>query len=112
MFIINLVLNYIDKLWVFPMGSEYASLVADLFLFCYKRDFMFTLSEDNQSVIDAFNSISRYLDDRLNTDNNFFDTMINHVFPSELQLNKANISDTEASFLDLHLSMSDGFVKT
>ena len=30
----------------------------------------------------------------------------------ELQFNKANVSDTEASFLDLHLSISDGFVKT
>ena len=28
------------------------------------------------------------------------------------QLNKANVSDTEASFLDLHLSISDGFIKT
>ena len=27
-------------------------------------------------------------------------------------LNKANVSDAEASFLDLHLSISDGFVKT
>ena len=34
------------------------------------------------------------------------------MYPSELQLNKANVSDTEASFLDLHLSFSDGFVKT
>ena len=32
--------------------------------------------------------------------------------PSELQLNKSNVSDTEVSFLDLHLSISDGFVKT
>ena len=31
---------------------------------------------------------------------------------TELQLNKANVSDTEASFLDLHLSISDGFVQT
>ena len=38
--------------------------------------------------------------------------MVNHMYPSELQLNKANVSDTEASFLDLHLSISDGFVKT
>ena len=38
--------------------------------------------------------------------------MVNHIYPSELQLNKANVSDTEASFLDLHLSISDGFVKT
>ena len=38
--------------------------------------------------------------------------MVNHVNPSELRLNKANVSDTEASFSDLHLSISDGFVKT
>ena len=38
--------------------------------------------------------------------------MGNHIYPSELQLNKANISDTETSFLDLHLSISDGFVRT
>ena len=63
-------------------------------------------------VIEAFNSTSRYLDGLLNIDNNFFDSMVNHIYPSELQLNKANISDTEVSFLDLHLSILDGFVKT
>ena len=67
----------------------------------------------NQSeVIKAFNSTSRYLDDLLNIDNNFFDNIVNHIYPSELQLNKANVSDTEASVLNLHLSISDGFVKT
>ena len=35
--------------------------------------------------------------------------MVNHIYPYELQLNKANVSDTEASFLELHLSISDGF---
>ena len=38
--------------------------------------------------------------------------MVNHIYPSELQLNKTNVSDTEALFLNLHLSISDGFVKT
>ena len=47
-----------------PMGTNCAPLVADLFLFCYERDFMLSLSQDNQSdVIEAFNSTSRYLDD-------------------------------------------------
>ena len=95
------------------MGTNCAPLVADLFLFCYERDFMLSLSDANQSeVIEAFNSTSRYLDDLLNIDNTFFNSMVNHIYPSELQLNKANVSDTEASFLDLHLSISDGFVKT
>ena len=74
---------------------------------------MLSLSDDNQSdVIEAFNSTSRYLDDLLNIDNTFFNSMFKHIYPSELRLNKANASDTEASFLDLHLSISDGFVKT
>ena len=38
--------------------------------------------------------------------------MVNQIYPSELQLNKANTSDTEASFLDLHLSISNGFVSS
>ena len=60
---------------------------------------MLSLSDANQSeVIEAFNSTSRYLDDLPNIDNNFFDRMVNHIYPSELQLNKANVSDTDASF--------------
>ena len=67
---------------------------------------MLSLSDDNQAeVIEAFYSTSRYLDDLLNIDNTFFDSMVNHIYPSELHLNKANVSDTEASFLDLHLSI-------
>ena len=71
---------------------------------------MLSLSEDNQSgVVEALNSTSRYLDDLLSIDNNFFDSMVNRIYASELQLNKANVSDAEALFLDLHLSISDGF---
>ena len=74
---------------------------------------MLSLLEDTQvDVIEAFNSTSRYLDALLNIDNNFFNSMVNRVYPSELQLNKANVSSTEASFLDLYLAISNGFVKT
>ena len=68
-----------------PMGTNCAPLLAYLFLFCYERDFMLSLSEDNQSdVIESFISTSRYLDDLLNIDNNFFDSMVNRIYPSEL----------------------------
>ena len=64
------------------MGTYRAPLVADLFLFCYVRDFMLSLSEDNQSdVIEALNSTSRCLNDLLNIDNNFFDSMVNRIYP-------------------------------
>ena len=60
----------------------------------------------------SFKSTSRYLDDLLNIDNPYFEGMVNCIYPPELQLNKANTSDNEAPFLDLHLSISNGFVSS
>ena len=95
------------------MGTYCAPLVADLFLFCFERDFMKDLSSDNQAdFMKSFNSTSRYLDDLLNIDNPYFEGMVNQIYPSEFQPNKANTSDTEAPFLDLHLSISNGFVSS
>ena len=94
-----------------PMGTHCAPLAEDLFLFCYNRDFMLSLSDDNQTdIIEAFNSTSRYLDDLLNIDNPYFEQMVGQICLTELQLNKANSSDTEAPFLDLNLSITDGIV--
>ena len=88
------------------MGTNSAPPVADLFLFCYERGFMTSLSDDNQAdITEAFNSTSRYLDDHLNIDNPYFEGMVNQIYPTELQLPKANTSDTEAPLLDLHLSI-------
>ena len=38
--------------------------------------------------------------------------MVNQIYPPELQLNKANTSDTEAPFLDLHLFISNGLISS
>ena len=74
---------------------------------------MMSLSDDKQAdVIDAFNTTSRYLDDILNINNVYFDNMVSQICPSELQLNKAIASDTEAAFLHLHLSISNDIVST
>ena len=48
----------------------------------------------------------------MNFDNPYFEGMVNQIYPPELQLNKANISDTEAPFLDLNLSVANGFVSS
>ena len=95
------------------MGTNCAPLVADLFLFCYERDFMKSLTKEKQyDLIDAFNSTSRYQDDLLNIDNIHFEHMVHRIYPAELQLNKANASDTEAAFLDLNLSIQNDIVYT
>ena len=68
--------------------------------------------EKRYDLIDAFNSTSRYLDDLLNIDNIHFEHMVHRIYPAELQLNKANASDTEAAFLDLNLSIHNDIVST
>ena len=60
---------------------------------------MMSLSDDKQAdIIDAFNTTSRYLDDILNMNNIYFDTMVSQIYPSKLQLYKDNTSDTEVAF--------------
>ena len=95
------------------MDTNFTPLVADLFLICYERDFMLSLSDNNQTdIIEAFNSTSRYLDDFLNIDNAYFEQMVGQIYPTELQLNKAISSDTKTPFLDLNLSITNGIVSS
>ena len=95
------------------MGTNCGSLVADLFLFCYERDIILSLSDNNQTnIIEAFNSTSRYLDYLLNIDNPYFEQMVGQIYPTELQLNNVNSSDIEAPFLDLNLSITNGIVSS
>ena len=77
------------------------------------RDFILSLSDKNQTdSIDAYNSSSRYLDDLININNPYFEQIVGKIYPTELQLNKANISDTEDLFLDLNLSIWNGIDST
>ena len=89
-----------------PMGTHCDALIANLFLLCYERCFMASLSYNKEAeIIQAFNSTSRYLDYFLNIDNPYFEGMVRRIYPPELKLNKANASDTEAPCSDLHLSI-------
>ena len=74
--ILDLVLSFIG----IPMGTNCAPLVADLFLFCYERNFMKSLTKEKRyDLIDAFNSTSRYLDDLLNIDNIHFKHVVHRI---------------------------------
>ena len=67
----NILIRFGTKLYRQVVGiaisTNCATLVVDLFLFCYKMDFMMSLSDDKQAdIIDAFNTTSRYMDYILN----------------------------------------------
>ena len=55
-----------------------------------------SLSDDKQAdIIDAFNTTAKYLDGIININDIYFHNMASQIYPSELQLNKANTFDTE-----------------
>ena len=72
---------------------------------------MTSLSDVKQpEIIEAFKSTSRYLDDLLIIVSPYFEGMVNRNYPHELQLNKANTSDTEAYFwICIYLFQTDLF---
>ena len=56
--------QHLSKLYVkvsgIALGTSCTFLAADLFMFCYERDLMIYLSDDNQAdIIDALNTSSR-----------------------------------------------------
>ena len=74
---------------------------------------MLSLSDNNQTdIIEAFSSTSIYLDDLLTIDNAHFEQKVGQMYSTEIQLNKAHSSDTEAPFLDLNLSITNGIVSS
>ena len=93
------------------MGTNCVPLVADLFLFCYKRDFIMSPSDDKQAdIIDAFNTTSRYFCDILNSDHVYFDNMVSQIYPSDLQLNKAKDKRDDFDFEIVNFTFLDGDV--
>ena len=74
---------------------------------------MVSLSDDKQAdIIDAFNTTSRYLDDILNINYIYVDNMVSQIYCVELQLNKANTSDTKTTFLAFNLSITNDMIFT
>ena len=113
----NIFVEFEDKIYRqvigIPMGTNCAPLIADLFLYCHEKCFMDKLVKNKQlNLIECFNRTSRYLDDILNLDNPNFEKHISEIYPKELSLTKANLSDTHASFLDLDITIKNNTVET
>ena len=88
------------------MSTNRALLIADLFLYSYERDFMSHRHKSKRyDLIDMFNDTARYLDGMFTNDNPEFEKHILDIYPLELQLNQANTSDKEMSFLDLNMKV-------
>ena len=61
--------------------------------------------------MEFFSSYCQY-DDFLNINTSYYEEMVTQIYPTELQLNKANSADTEVPFLFLHLSVFNSFASS
>ena len=103
----NVVMTHLGTQWSFInvriSGERFRDHLSSFFV-CYEKDFMDSLNNNNQAdVIKAFYLTSRYLGELLSIDNPCVERIVNRIYPPELQLNKANTTNTEVSYLsNLH----------
>ena len=68
-----------------PMGTNYAPLLPDLFLYLYEAYFMQWLVKKNEKKLyRSFNFTFRYIDDVFSLNNSRFNDFVNRIYPTEL----------------------------
>ena len=96
-----------------PMGSDPAPYFANLFLYRYESQWLNKMKKENNVLARKFGKIFRYIDDLLAiNDGDEFEKHFLEIYPTELELKKENIINTETSFLELSISISDNSFHT
>jgi hypothetical protein len=89
-----------------PMGTHFALLLADLFLYSYEADFTNGLLEKNEKKLArSFNFTFRYIDDVISLNNFRFGDFSDRIYPIQLEIKYTTDTDKSASYLDLHLEI-------
>ena len=85
-----------------PMGTNCAPLLADVFLYSYKNEFLDKLiKEGKRKLARKFNLSYRYIDDLISFNNTRFKEFISDIYPKELTISETTESTSIASYLDL-----------
>ena len=85
-----------------PMGTNCAPLLADLFRYSYKADF---IQKNEKKLARSFNFTFRYIDHVLSLNNYRFGDFVDRIYPIELEIKDITYTDRSASYLDLHLEI-------
>ena len=96
------------------MGTNFAPLLADIFLYSYEAEFIQSLLlMGKKHLASRFNVTYRYIDDVLSINNPEFENYLDQMYPAELEIKDITESTTSASNLDLILSIGrDGQLHT
>ena len=85
-----------------PMGANCAPLLADLFLYSYKNEFLDKLiKEGKRKLARKFNLSYRYTDDLISFNNKRFKEFVSDIYPKGLTISETTESTSIASYLDL-----------
>ena len=97
--IINMLEFLIDNIYVMfggrvyqqkvgiPMGTNSATLLAELFLYSYEADFIQgPLKKNEKKLVRSFNFMFRYRDDVLSLNNSRFGDLVDRIYPIELEI--------------------------
>ena len=85
-----------------PLGTNCAPLLADLFLYSYKNEFLDKLiKEGRRKLARKFNLSYRNIDDLISFNNKRFKEFISDIYPKELTISETTESTSIASYLDL-----------
>ena len=85
-----------------PMGTNCAQLLADLFLYSYKNEFLDqVVKEGKRKLARKFNLSYRYIDDLISFNNKRFKEFISDIYPKELTISETTESISVASYLNL-----------
>ena len=97
-----------------PMGTKWAPLLDDIFLYSYEADFIQSLlSTGKKQLASRFNLTYRYIDDVLFINNTEFENYLGQMYPAKHEIKDTTESTTSASYLDLLLSIGrDGQLRT
>ena len=91
-----------------PMGTNYAPLVADIFLYSYEAQILHVqslLSTGKKQQEYQFNFAYRYIDEVLSINNPYFENYLDQMYQAELEIKDTTESNTSASYLDFFLSI-------
>ena len=89
-----------------PIGTNYTSLLADLFHYSYEAEFIQgLLTKTEKKLSRSINFTFRYIDDVLPLNSSRFDDFVDRIYPIELEIKYTTDTDRSASYLDLHLEI-------
>ena len=90
------------------MGTNFAPLLADQFLYSCESEFIDSLVRSgHRRLARSFNLCYRYMDDLIVYNNKKFMDYVKDIYTSELNVEKADRLDDQANYLDLTFIIGD-----